>query len=174
MAGGVTAAGDRRVRERVAPIDDGSDEVPALQLGLHRVDEDRVDLGIGDAVERRAHPQCVRPVVDRDQQQGVVAAERVHLGGGGGEVGDGRAACRIDVGREQLDPVLGAEPLEVVGDPALLVRGEDVRLIGDGLTEHGFAFGDDLPGQRDGHGRDQGQGAPAARPTRLCARVRPP
>ena len=54
--------------------------------------------------------------------------------------------------------MVGAEPLEVVGDPAFLVRGEDIRLIGDGLVEHGFAFGDDLPRHRAGDGRDQGQG----------------
>ena len=51
---------DGCVRERVAAIDDGRDEVPALQVGLHRVDEDRVDL-VHRSRRRATDPPTVRP-----------------------------------------------------------------------------------------------------------------
>ena len=52
---------------------------PATSAGSRAPVRIVVDLGVGDLVERLADPHRVGPVLDRDEDQRVVAAERARV-----------------------------------------------------------------------------------------------
>ena len=97
-----------------------------------------------------------RPILDRDQEEGVVRPERVDPRRLVGELGDGQLLGRVDEEDEQLDAVVLEQGVERSLD--LVGRAEDARLVGDRpLQARGSSRRP--PGQREGEREDEGQRA---------------
>ena len=101
----------RRVVGGAEPFDRGdcrAGEVAVTQPWLELVGDDRVDLGVGDRVQPVGDPDRVGTVLERDEDERVVCAERVDARGLSGVV-----RCRLPVGRvDEQHPGLDAVVLE--------------------------------------------------------------